>query len=122
MVTVGSVLYYLVSLDLTPHHEGVHGSLHMMNSIPLELRGVRVGGGGGRVDVVTGETESHGCGLVTAAFIFQLSTEYRLWDCSAAVATAETMRAALKVELTGRLYCCPAQSRVQLGCAATPQK
>lgn len=116
MVTVGSVLYYLVSLDLTPHHEGVHGSLHMMNSIPLELRGVRVGGGGGRVDVVTGQTETHGCGLVTAALIFILT------HCSAAVATAETMRAAVKVELTGRLYCCPAQSRVQLRCAATPQK
>ena len=63
MVTVGSVLYYLVSLYLTPHHEGVHGSLHVVNSIPLELCGVRVGGGGGGVDVVTGQTETHGCGV-----------------------------------------------------------
>ena len=60
MVTVGSVLYYLVSLYLTPHHEGVHGSLHMMHAVPLELGGVSVGRGGGGVDVVTGQTETHG--------------------------------------------------------------
>ena len=34
MVTVGSVLYYLVSLYLTPDHEGVERSLDM-----LRLRG-----------------------------------------------------------------------------------
>ena len=61
MVTVGSVLYYLVSLYLTPHHEGVHGSLHVVNSIPLELRGVRVGGGGGGVDQEAGQEEGR-CG------------------------------------------------------------
>ena len=53
MVTVGSVLYYLVSLDLTPHHEGVHGSLHMSHRVSLSS--VRVGGGGGRVDTGAGE-------------------------------------------------------------------
>ena len=59
MVTVGSVLYDLVSLYLTPHHEGVHGSLHMVDSTPLELRGVSVRRGGGGVDLLAGETEAH---------------------------------------------------------------
>ena len=59
VVAVGSVLYDLVSLYLTPHHEGVHGSLHVVDSIPLELRGVRVGRGGGGADVVTGQRETH---------------------------------------------------------------
>ena len=53
MVTVGSVLYYLVSLYLTPHHEGVHRSLNMSHW--LSFGGIRVGGGGGGVNTGAGE-------------------------------------------------------------------
>ena len=59
MVTVKNLLYHLVSLNLTPHHKGIHRSLHVVDAIPLELRGVRVGRGRGGVDVVTGQNNAH---------------------------------------------------------------
>lgn len=59
MVTVRSLLYHLLSLNLTPHHKGIHRSLHVVDAIPLELCGVRVGRGGGGVDVVTWQSDAH---------------------------------------------------------------
>ena len=55
MIAVGSILYDLVSLYLTPHHEGVHWSLHMVHCILLVLSSISVGGGGVGVDHEAGE-------------------------------------------------------------------